>query len=258
MNKLIIYTLLCCSFFSWAACNEEVVPGYSGNDALYFYRGTYESVNVFQRDSIFYSFLTQGGTKLRDTVYIDIRTMGLPQDRNRPIEIEQVATKEGNDAQPGVHYVDFHDPEMQQLLQIPAHAVMYKMPIILLRDASLQTKIMNLQIKIVENADFKIGIDKQSTFGIKFSDQLLPSANWKPGFTGGWHLVFGAYGQEKHRFVISYVGFTDFEADVASYPQAVRKWLNEQARKKLVTYNEAHPGNELKESNGEAVAFPVI
>jgi hypothetical protein len=256
MNKSIIYAILCTLFL--VACNEKEVPGYAGDDALYFYRGTYGNVNVFQRDSIFYSFLTQSGNKPSDTVYVDIRTMGMPQNYERQIAIEQTNMGGEFDAQAGVHYVDFRDSELQKLLRIPAGAVMYKMPVVLLRDASLQTKIVNLKIKIVENEYFKAGIDEQASFIPKFSDQLLPSVNWRPGSTDGWTTVFGAYGTEKHRFVINYVGFTDFDGDVSSYPLAVRRYLNEQARKKLTEYNAAHPGDELKEANGDRVSFPVI
>jgi hypothetical protein len=241
-----------------AACSENEVPGYTGDDALYFYRGAYGNVNVYQRDSIFFSFLTQGGLKQRDTLYIDVRTMGMPQNRERQIAIEQINTDKEATAQVGVHYVDFRDEEMRRLLIIPANAVRYMMPVIVLRDASLQREMVSLQIKIIENEDFRVGIDKQSTFILKLSDQLLPSTHWQPGSSSGWATVFGAYGQEKHRFLINYVGFTDFDTEPSSYPLAVRRFLNEQARKKLSEYNEANSGNELKEANGDRVAFPVI
>jgi hypothetical protein len=247
--------MTCCALLSLAACNEEEVPDYSGDSALYFYRGSYETINVYQRDSIFYSFLSKGQDREWDTVYIDLRTMGGLQDRVRRFAIKQENASDSSAALPGVHYVAFDDPGMTPLLQIPANANRYQMPVILRRDTSLQQKTVTLQLAIVENEEFKVGVERQSTFQIKFSDQLLPSTNWRPGSITGWAFVFGEYGQRKHWFVITYVGFRSFDDDVSTYPIDVRRFYNQQAREKLAAYNASHP--VLTESNGQVVTFPA-
>jgi hypothetical protein len=157
---------------------------------------------------------------------------------------------------PGVHYVAFDDAAMLPHVQVPANATVYRLPLILLRDASLQDETVTLDMRIVENEEFKVGIDGQSTFRVNFSDQYLPTSNWRPGSTAGWHTVFGEYGSRKHWFIVTYVGFTDFEGNPANYPLMVRKYYNARAREKLTAYNAANP--VLTEANGQTVSFPTI
>ncbi|MDR0765446.1 MAG: DUF4843 domain-containing protein [Odoribacteraceae bacterium] len=254
MKTYFTRVLPCIAALACASCSEEEIQDYSGDAALYFYRGTYETMHVFQRDSLFYSFLSSG--KERDTLYIDTRVMGHPVDRPRAVTIEQTDASDPLAAVPERHYVPFDDPAVKPLMQVPANAVACRLPVILLRDESLEREIVTLRLRIVENDEFKVGIEKQSTFQFKFSDQFLPSTNWQPGNALGWALVFGEYGKQKHWFVHTHVGFTDFDADVSTYPQDVRKFYNAQAREKLAAYNAANP--VLKEDNGQEVTFPVI
>ncbi|MDR2415030.1 MAG: DUF4843 domain-containing protein [Odoribacteraceae bacterium] len=252
--KTIFTRAIPCIIALACACTEQQVSDYSGDAALYFYRGSYETIHVYQQDSLFYSFLSS--QEERDTVYIDTRVMGAPVDRPRAISIEQVDASDPLAAIPGTHYVAFDDPAVKPLMYIPANATAYRMPVILLRHESLKQEIITLRLRIVENDEFKIGIDKQAAFQVKFSDQFLPSTNWRPGNALGWTLVFGEYGKQKHWFVYTYVGFTDFDADVSTYPLDVRKFYNAQAREKLAAYNAVNP--VLKEDNGQEVSFPVI
>jgi hypothetical protein len=242
--------------FACTSCSENVLPDYSGDDAIYFYHGTYGgNINVFQRDSIIFSFISSG-LKERDTVYIDVRTMGDIQPRPRPFRVEQIDGDEESAAQPGVHYVPFDDPEMLALTRIPANATQYAMPVILLRDPTLQEQTVRLRMALVENEEFKIGIDKQAIFCVRFADQFMPTDQWpldRENF--GWAFYFGKYGERKHWFLVTYVGFSDFTANPADYPNDVRKFYNQQAREKLAAYNAVNP--TLKERNGEDVTFPV-
>ncbi|MDR1274488.1 MAG: DUF4843 domain-containing protein [Odoribacteraceae bacterium] len=256
MNNRLIQLALCCALLSCASCTEEVVPDYTGDHALYFYRGTYETIHVYQRDSLFYSFLSGGMNMERDTIYLDLRVMGGLQDRARRFAIKQENAGEPSAAQPGVHYVAFDDPGMTPLLQVPANANRYQMPVILLRDPGLREETVVLKLAIVENDEFKIGLEQQSSFQIKVSDQLMPTSAWRPGYAGGWAYVFGEYGPQKHWFVITYVGFTDLDGDVSTYPIDVRRFYNQQAREKLAEYNATHP--VLTESNGQEVFFNAI
>jgi hypothetical protein len=251
MNKIIRHLICACACIA-CACNEEEVPGYAGESALYFQRGT---GLVPQRDSTFYSFLSKELTSDRDTIYINICAMGDVQDRPRPFVIRQTAT--GNsDARPGIHYVPFDDPGMAPFMQMPARATDTRMPVILIRDSSLQQETVTLKMTIIENEEFKVVPEGQSTFKITFSDQLLPAANWKPGSALGWTFVFGDYGQRKHWFLITYVGFRNFDDEVSEYSLDVRRFYSSQAREKLAEYNANNP--ILTESDGTVVTFPTI
>ena len=254
MNSLFKHAIRCIACLSCAACSEVEIQDYSGGDALYFYRGTYGTIHVFQQDSIFYSFLVKN--KERDTLYLDLRAMGRPVDRPRKISIEQINADAPLAARPGVHYIAFNDPAIAPLMYMPANATAYQVPIVLLRDPGLKQEIVTLGMRIVENEEFKVGLERQSTFQVKFSDQFLPSTNWRPGSTVGWAFVFGEYGQQKHWFLYTYVGFKDFDADVSTYSQGVRKFYNQEARDKLAAYNAANP--VLTEADGQVVTFPTL
>ncbi|MDR2130579.1 MAG: DUF4843 domain-containing protein [Odoribacteraceae bacterium] len=254
MNKIIFFITLPLAALV-AACTGIEPPAYSGNDAIYFYRGTYQTIHVFQRDSLFYSFINSGN-KERDTLYLDLRTMGIPATFDRSFGIEQANADSTDAARPGVHYIPFDDPAIAPAMNIPAGAVSYRMPLVLLRDTSLLHEAVTLVLRLVPNEHFRVGIERQATFQVKFSARFLPSTNWRPGSTVGWHHVFGEYGERKHWFIVTYVGFHFFEDDVSTYPLAVRKYYNQQAREKLAAYNAVNP--VLVEGNGQPVIFPTI
>ena len=61
------------------SCKENSALEYENDPALYF-----ENTTNGQRDSIAHTFFIQPDDQMRDTVFIEILTMGYPTDSDRP------------------------------------------------------------------------------------------------------------------------------------------------------------------------------
>lgn len=233
-----------------SSCQEKVVMLYENDPRLYFYKGTDYTNGITQRDSIVYSFYTKETTRMRDTVYVNIRTMGLPEDYARQITLKQTNAGKENAAVAGTHYVAFDDNEVAVSMVIPANAVMTNIPIILLRDRSMKFAEYRMELEIVENEEFGIALETQKNFLIKVSDMTAPPANWN----STWIYVFGEWGAVKMKFIIDYLGFTDFD-NYSQYSSEEYNYFKMKANQKLEEYNATHP--VLTEDDGiTLVEFP--
>jgi hypothetical protein len=170
------------------------------------------------------TFVFKPDAVARDTVFIQVNTIGEMKDYDRKIGIVQVpelvdslvrdpATNEVVDtlrverarrAVPGVHYVAMDDPEMVSLLVIKANTVSTMLPVILLRDASLKEGSYRLRLQIVASDDFLPGEVMFRSRAIQFSDRLE-----RPNFWDVQNVErsqFGAWSVRKHQFMIDVTG----------------------------------------------------
>jgi hypothetical protein len=180
-------------------------------------------IQIADTTPVSYSFLYKDAAVTKDTVYIQMNTMGGIVDHNRVITIEQIPeydkiyvrdpvtnkitdsiiTEKPFKAIPGKHYISFTDPAVQGLMVVMADSAVSKMPVILIRDTSLKTNSYRLRIKLIANDEFAIGETKAVEKVIVFSDRLERFESWKadqassPAFA-----VFGKYSTGKHQFMI--------------------------------------------------------
>lgn len=208
-------------------------------------------------------FYKDRSTVTRDTVFLTVNTIGDPGKHARRIAFEQipeydveykydnkgnlvdsVVTEKPNKAVPGVHYVPMNSDEMKPLLFVPSGAVSIEVPVILLRDASLQTEEMRLCLKLVVTEDFRLGETSQLSRTIVFADKLSKPAKWT---TSVDKYYFGQYSIRKHEFMYDIAGekiddewFTRVNADYAEMTYFKNKFKNA-----LVEYNE-NPENIAK------------
>lgn len=174
-----------------------------------------------------FSFVYEPKTVVRDTFFLDVRTIGGLTDYDRAIKLEQVPEYRDsivfnpvtklpidtiklavpNQAQAGVHYVPFDSPEMKQLLVMKKGEVVAKLPIILIRDASLQNVSYRLRLALVANDDFALGETKSLVKTLSFSDRLERFYSWRfdNGTVGGF-VNFGKYSTAKHQFMYDVIG----------------------------------------------------
>lgn len=139
----------------------------------------------------------------RDTVYIRMRTMGFVTPFDRPVRLEQAeATEEevgkAPNAVASVHYVAFDDPEYEKIAVVKAGEAEFMMPVILLRDPSLQEEEVALKIRIAENDEFVPVNPAASERVILFSDLMIQPQEWK--------LIenqLGKWGPVKYRFMLN-------------------------------------------------------
>lgn len=236
---------------------EVSVDSWSGADRLNFFtdRVTDTVIN--------YSFVYQTDDTEYDTVWLEVRTQG--EVRNTPREVKLVAVKPyaGIQAQPGVHYVDFEstsiDPKLKAMYAIPAGANSAKMPIVLIRDASLQTKTVQLRIVFEGNDYFLPGFSgNDSHRDIIFTDMLSKPQIWDAAVSH----IFGEYGQVKHRFMIEKSGLAfdnewmekTFTWTCYTYSDGTEYWYWAPADEDYLDYLAAWFQKKLDEENAERKA----
>lgn len=180
-------------------------------------------VQMSKNKEIRYDFFYQDrSTVTRDTVYLEIHTIGLLADRPRKIALKQVQEYDvtyeyddkgnlvdsvvreiTNEAVPGVHYVPMEADEMKPLLLVQPGKVNVTIPVILLRDLSLRTEEVRLCLKLVATDDFQLGESDQLSRTIIFSDQLSRPSAWDKRMED---YYFGKYSTRKHEFMYEVAG----------------------------------------------------
>lgn len=197
-----------------------------------------------------YSFVYGSSDLTCDTVWFTIETMGKTSTIDRPITLTQVST-DSIDAVAGKHYVAFDDPSIADFYKIKAGTAQAKIPIVMLRDASLKTDEVTLKIKITPNDYFTNGYPEYQTRTLTFSDHMTKPSNWDKEYPTayGWSYpfsaYFGEYGQVKHQFLIDHTG---------------KKWDNDyidelmEGDSQYLQYILTKVVNELAELNAERAA----
>lgn len=203
------------------------------------------------------TFVYDPADMVRDTVYVTVNSMGFVRDYDRYFKVEQVLENPDSvfNAEPGVHYVSFDDPEVSQMMVIPAGEMEGQLPVIALRDPSMKDTVTVLHLRIVANDDFLPGDPDRLNQTVEIADQLV-----QPEPAAVWRTCFGAYGFEKHRFLIEHfdMNFDDatmkiFEADIQ-----YGRYINGKAKNLLALENaerEARGEDPLTERDGTVVKF---
>ena len=194
MNKIYSFLSVFALLFVMAGCEQDL-PTYDDSQArLNFDYTQYASGRVN------YSFVFNS-SKQRDTVWIQLNTMGFLSDEDRPFELQQIESGD-HDAVPGKHYVAFDDENVKKYMFVPAHQNYARVPIIVLRDASLDDATYTLNIAIKPSDIFQKGYFAQSSMTVNITNQLSKPTSW----TGGMNHYFGQWGPVKHQFMIDVTG----------------------------------------------------
>lgn len=227
-----------------SSCKEYDALQYENDPALYFVNDNYG-----QKDSLDHSFFLVPGDG-PDTVYVQLHTMGELSDSDRPFVLEQTNGNDPDAAKPGVHYVAFDDPAVSKYFVVPAHSVSVNLPIIFIRDESLNTSKVRLALRIVPNDYFRLGIPEWTTFVLKTTAEAVKPALWDTR----WKYYFGpSWGSVKMKFIIDVTGYTNWDY----YPNdsGFLNYLEAKVLSRFQEYNEANPDNPLKEADGTLVTF---
>lgn len=244
MKRLYIPTILSAFLLTIAACEENKMDSYENDPAIYF-----ENTASGQKDSISHSFFIYNEDVTFDTVKVIVCTMGFPTDYDRPISLIQTNTGQPDAAISGTHYIAFDNPEMQKHICIPAGQVKASIPIVLLRDKSLSSQRVRLELTIGTNEYFRPGIDEWRNFTITTTNMATKPTNWDTR----WVNYFGSWGSVKMKLIIDSTGFSDFD-NPPSDP-GYMSWLIATSKQALIDYNIAHPDEPLCEADGTPVTF---
>lgn len=250
MKTMFKYILILFSGLSLCGCEEKVVLLYDNQPALYFFQGVDYTNNVSQNDSIIYSFYIKESNRTRDTLYLNLRAMGIPAAQDRTISFLQTNTGGETDAIAGKHYVAFDDPEVATNLVMPVNAVITNVPLIILRDPSMKLKEFRICLQILPNEYFKVGLETQKSFLIRVSDRTAPPSNWN-----SWKPYFGEWGPVKMKFIIDYVGLTAFDK-YSEFSQGELHFYKMKANQKLEEYNRDNKTILMEDDKVTVVTFP--
>ena len=250
MKQHTIYALLA-TLLICIGCQEQDMMRYEDDPAIYFANEELSAYYSVQSDSINHSFFIYGEDVTTDTVHVLIRTMGMPVDYDRPVKLVQTNAGAPDAAIAGTHYVPFDDPALADSFSIPAGEVSHFVPIVLLRDNSLKTETVRLELTLEGNEHFRQGIDEWRNFLVTTSDTAVKPKIWD----SYWRYYFGAsWGPEKMRFIIQSTGLTDFDTQPSDY--SYLNWLGDTAKQALLEYNADRPEEEwLREADGTLVSF---
>lgn len=261
MKKSILFLLPVLA--GWLVSCEKDLPVYSSSDGMLNFAYEYTD----SRDSTLnYSFVYAENDVTEDTVWFEVTTMGFPQPRDRYYEVEQVLTGD-NDAVPGKHYVDFNDASYKRLLCVPANAIKARMPIVVLRDASLKNGTVTLKVAIKPGLDFKSGYIGYQFKRLTITDQLTRPNLWTKGSLCQYY--FGEWSLTRHQFMIDVTGYRwddDFLGNslaIDDYSLCDQQYLTYLANILQKAVDEENARREalgegpLTDENGQLINFPM-
>lgn len=215
----------------------------------------YSASSAFNDSMKRHTFVYLESSKLIDTAYFDIYTMGFPSDKDRSFVLKQETVEGEMNAVPGVHYKGFSDPDLAGLYEIKAGQVHASVPVVLLRDPSLREQSVVLKFRVVANENFQTGQEPLLWRKLIFSDRLSRPAAWTDFYSTTY---FGKYSEAKHRFFIEVTGQKwdqDFISMIISDTQQLQYWLGI-AKSALVAYNKANPNNPKVDEEGDLLLIP--
>ncbi|MGB3103452.1 MULTISPECIES: DUF4843 domain-containing protein [Sphingobacterium] len=190
----------------------------------------------------------------QDTIYFDIYTIGETSKKDRSFKIQQDLLPGVENAIPGKHFVAFDDPAIVNLYVIRSDSVHARVPIVVLRDAELKNKTVNLGIAITPNENFAIGEPTKSWRKLQFTDRLSQPNAWTASFST---YYLGAYSVRKHQFMIEVTGQKWDQDFIANLPLDQISYYKSVLGMALIDYNKEHPNAPLRAENGDLITFPI-
>jgi len=219
----------------FAACENEGY--YYQDEARIRLEAPYEW--ALGTDSLEYSFVTVHDSVSEFTLPVTVVLMGTAATTDRIVNI--VAVDEFTTAG-ATHY------QLPVQIVLPANRYSVTLPVTLKRTSDLQNVGVRLFIRVAESPDFKAGVKERDHLLVKWNDILSRPNNWD-------ELVefFGTFSLVKYRFMLNNIGVSEFSAQTMTWAQLMNYRII--LRTALNEYNDAHPGNPLRDENGQYVSF---
>lgn len=193
-------------------------------------------------DSLELSFTTYAGNEA--PISVEAYVMGNVADRDRTVNIEVDAAKTTASA-------DLYS--VPQTVIVPAGQNKGTFDVILRNADMLQTKGVQLYIKIVASDDFAVGVNEENHLLLKWNNIIT-----KPLYWADIEEHFGAYSEVKYRFMLDCLMEKGYSTNLD--PTTGLNWsdmhnYNIMFANMLREYNETHPGAPLTDENGALVTF---
>lgn len=231
MKKTIMMISMALTLIVNVSCEKDLQVFDDPTCRLNFYYDNVETTKDFkdQYAEGSFSFIYKGDVT-QDTVWVEMESMGMVSDQDRPIELEQVDTT-ATMAVPGKHYVAFDDPSMAKYYVMPAGKARTRIPIVILRDASLKQETVVLKYHIKPNSYFTNGYEVFQTRSLAITDRLSEPSYWKKAFDLGYYTyslyqLVGEWGPVKHQFMIDVTGKAWDDEFIESFMTGENAYLN--------------------------------
>jgi len=257
--KGIKYIILALMLIALASCKQDNYYLFNdtariqfGPDIARIYTASYNLVDTTKAFTFYYD----AAAITQDTIFFDVYAIGGPSSVDRPFSMQQIQLTDGStNAIAGTDYKSFTDATVTSKYVIKAGQVHALVPIVMLRSAAQKTTTLTLKFQVIENANFKVGDKANLWRKVVFTDRLSQPSAWTASYS---QYYFGAYSVVKHAFMIQVTGQkwdqTFMSTVTADYAQMM--FYISEIKQALAIYNNAHPGNPMKDENGLAIVFP--
>ncbi len=253
-NNKIIYLFLAVLL---AACQEDEIHKFLDINRIQFgnVKTIADNYDTSLSDSVqSYTFVYSSTSVQMDTAYFEVFTSGGPVDYDRYYTLTQILVDTALNAEPGVHFLALNSEDRKDLQCIKAGEVSSQCGIVVLRDTSLLTQEVELNIELLESDDFGLGNYAYLYRKLFITDQLTRPNRWNV-FIETYYG--GKYSKAKHRYMIDVTGkrWDDefFDHLMTNYAELVY-WFNE-VKQALALYNNEHPNDPLRDENGNLIEF---
>ncbi|UKJ08555.1 DUF4843 domain-containing protein [Solitalea lacus] len=256
--KKIKYFVVALALLGLASCKEDdyylfndVARLQFGPDITRIYQPSFNLADTLKP----YTFYYENPDVKQDTVFFDIYAIGGTSSKDRSFTLEQVQESGVNNAVAGTHYLAFANPAVSKNYVIKAGQIHSLVPVIILRDPSLKSANVTLKFNVVVNENFQLGEAKNLWRKIDLTDRLSQPAAWNASAT---QFYYGKYSTVKHQFMIQSTNQKWDQEFMATLPNdyALLQYYTGTLKNALVNYNNAHPGNMLRDEMGDLVVFP--
>lgn len=188
-------------------------------------------------------------------INFDLYTIGNVADHDRVFKIEQVILEGVENAIPGVHYKAFDSGEMAKYYVIPKDSVHVFVPVVMLKDKSLDSKIVTLKFQLVANEEFQLGEVKKLWRKLTFTSMLNIPSLWS-----NVNNILGSYSVVKHEFMIEKSGlkWDDELIETITTDAATPKYWQAFFVDELIKENKRREENlldPLEDENGLIIKF---
>ncbi len=245
-----IFIIAAATLVALAGCEQNVMTEYENSPAIYFTRGL-GYYDLDRNDSIAHSFFLLPANTVRDTVWVKVSTMGLTADHDRYVKVVQANAGEPDAAVAGTHYVAFDDPGVAQKMVVPAGSVEGRIPVVVLKHASLASRTVRIKLAVAGNEHFRPGIDAWRTYVVTTTSMTAKPSIWDTE----WANYFGpTWGPVKFRFIIDATGWLDWETPILD-DYGFQQNMQMEVLQRFAEYNRDNPDNPLRETNGDLVVF---
>lgn len=237
-NVKYIIVIFISSIFLLPGCEKSEPASFSATPAVVF--DYIQSVGNRKT----FSFL--GSSSSVGVIKIPVIINGFPEDRDRSFAVE-VVTDTITDAKVSDYMIEqgiISAGKLKDTLIVKVN-----------KTAELDTKVLNLYLKIKENEEFKPGIIERQYYQIAWSNQAI-----MPTWGTYFRTFFSAAGSTKaYRIFVETTGLTNFTVtEFRAYQQVGAEVLGKKFGDYIRAWNTTNPNDILKHDDGTLKGQPIV